>query len=227
MIDLKKLQQLIQRYPVPDKNYPKHVVVSLFPLISTEEKMKDYENYFSLINGIIDIQLEHNIPILTVSLGKKEDILIPKILAGYCEKLLRKAVEYKINVTIFGKWYDLQGELVETLKKLNNETNDFDNFFLNLCINYDPKQEIVDACRVVLRKIISEKDDIDSFTPEKLKENIYSSYFIPPDFIIEPSKFSGTFLFDSPGAKIYFVNKPVLDIVKMDIQKAFQFFAEG
>jgi undecaprenyl diphosphate synthase len=226
MIDLKKIQSIIQRTP-EKKDYPKHVIINLFPIVTTEEQKK--ENFTKLLNllmDIINVQIENNIPILTVSLGKKENILDQKDLKNFCETLLDKANQHKINITIFGRWYDLYGELVEALKKINNDTKDFDHFFFNLVINYDAKQEIADASRVIIRKILNEKLDVDSITPEIIKENIYSSNFIPPDLIIEPSyKFTGTFLWDSVNALIHPLNKPVLQITKADIVKALVWYA--
>jgi len=227
MFDLKKLQQIVQRSS-ESKEYPKHVILNLFPLSSTEEKRKeDYERFLKNLHEIINLQVEQNIPILTISLGKTEDILDMGLFVEFCSSLLEKAVFHKINITIFGRWYELMGEAVEALKLVNNETNDFDNFFLNICINYDGKQEIVDACRVMMRKILSEKVNIDQINPTILKENIYTSYFLPPDFIIEPTtRFSGTFLYDTPNTKIYQLQKPVLDILKSDIQKAITWYLE-
>ena len=112
-----------------EKNYPKHVVLNLFPIITTEEKKKqDFLKILSILNEIIDVQIEKNIPILTVSLGKKADIE-EKVFYLHTKELLKKAIEHKINVTVFGRWYDFKGQLVEALKKTNNETNNFDHFF--------------------------------------------------------------------------------------------------
>jgi len=227
LIDLKKLQQLLQRNQ-EEKDYPKHVILNLFPLkVSVEKKAEEYKKHLDLVDEIINLQVLQNIPIVTLSFGKPEDIPDQNMLVEYCQTLLEKANEHKINITIFGRWYDLMGELVEALKKVNNETNDFDHFFLNICINYDSKQEIADATRVIIRKILLEKLDIDSITPEILKENIYSSNFIPPDLIIEPSaKFSGTFLFDSPNAKIFFLQKEAIEINKSDVEKALEWYSK-
>jgi len=226
-LDLKKLYSIMQRTP-QEKNYPKHVVINLFPIKTTEEKKKDdFKKILSVLNEIADVQIEKNIPIMTVSLGKKNDI-DQNVLYKYTKEFLKKAIEHKINVTIFGRWYDLEGQLVEELKKLNNDTNDFDHFFLNLCINYDAHQEIADTSRVIIRKILMEKTDIDGITPELIKENLYSSYFIPVDLVIEPSeKFSATFLWDSTDAIIYNINKPVLSISKSDVIKLIDKYAQG
>ena len=217
MIDLKNLPAIIQRRP-EEKDYPKHVIINLFPVEDNLSAILD------LFHEIVEIQIEHNLPILTISLGK--DINDQKLLMDFVEKLMVTAKSHKINTTIFGRWYDYSGELVEALKDLNNETNDFDHFFLNLCLNYDSKQEIADACRVIIRKIEQEKIDIDSISPDILKENIYSSNFMPADLIIETShKLSGTFLWDSPGARIFKIVKPLEDISKTDIIRTIQWYA--
>ncbi len=223
--DIKKLQAILQSRQ-QEKNYPKHIVINLFPVITADEtKAQDYQKLLGLFDSILDLQKEKNIPILTVSLGKREHI-DEKQLCKYCEQLLAKANENRINITVFGRWYDLGGQLVEALKKINNETKEFDYFFLNLCVNYDGKQEIADACRVMVKKALLEKLDTEAITPETVKENVYSSYFIPPELVIEPDAFSGTFLWDSAGASIASLSKPVLEISKADIDRIVDTFAE-
>ena len=80
-------------------------------------------------------------------------------------------------------------------------------FFVNLCINYDGQEELIDSFRIIARKIKSSTLDPDSITKEEIKENVYSSYFIPPDVIIITGKrkfFGGFLLWDSIKSKIYF-----------------------
>ena len=81
-----------------------------------ENKKQDFSNLLELFFEILDLQKEKNIPILTVSLGKKEDI-DEDILFDNVKLILKKANEYKMRVTIYGRWYDLKGQLVEELKK--------------------------------------------------------------------------------------------------------------
>lgn len=222
MFDLKNLQAILQGRPV-EKNLPKHVIINLFDSsINEENKKANFKKLLELFYELITLQKVKNIPIFTINLGTKEN-LDENALFLESKKILQIAIENKINITIFGRWYDLKGQLVEELKKINIETQDFDHFFLNICINYNPKQEIADASRVIIRKILKEKLDIDSITPETFKENIYSSYFIPPDLIIEPNKkFSGTFLWDSHGAQITQLNKEISNLSKSDFLKAIE-----
>ena len=225
MIDLSKLPQLLLK-KTTDKNKPKHVILNLYPIVTTEDTNKaGYQRLLTNVLSIIDTQIENNIPILTISLGKKENIN-ENVLFGEMDKFIEKANEHKINVTIFGKWYDLKGQLVEQLKKLNSDTKEFDHFFLNFCINYDGKEEIKDASRVIVKKAIMDKKD-DEVTIDLIKENIYSSFLLPPDLVIEPdTTFRGTFLWDSYNTKIFQLNKPVLDITKADVSKAIEKYSQ-
>ena len=82
---------------------------------------------------------------------------------------------------------------------------------------------------MVARKIKSSTLDPDSITKEEIKDNIYSSYFMPPEIIIITGKkksLDGFLLWDSVKSKVYFSNKLWPDI-KIDdlnviIQKVFK-----
>lgn len=223
MLDLNKLKDILQKKETK-KEYPKHVIINMFPLRFTEETKKDdYLKYLDIITGLIELQAEKNIPIFTINMGSAEDIPDQTILSEFFDMLVRKAEAGKICVTAFGRWYALTGELTDSIKRLNNGTREYDNFFLNICINYDARQEIADSSRVIIRKILADKADIDSITPELLKENMASSYFVPAELVIEPlNKYSGTFLFDSAGSKITFLGKNPAEITKADISKAIE-----
>jgi len=186
-------------------------VINLFPC-------DDFLKVIQGISNVIDVQTELNIPIATINLGKTDN-LSEELLEPFIMKLQSIADKKKINITIFGKWYSLKGSIVESLKKLNNTTNDYDHFFLNLLINYDGQEEIVDASRVIIRKLFLGKENPDQIDKDLLKDNLYSSKFIPPEVIIEPyDKFTGTFLFDCVGAKIIFLKKKIRDITVADLK---------
>jgi len=135
--------------------------------------------------------------------------------------------ENQIKVSVLGKWYDLPGRLVEPIKGVLEETRDYDKFFLNLCINYDGQDEIVDAARMIARQVKAGKLDPETISKSDVKENIYASYFLPPDLLIKTGtakKLDGFLLWDSINAKIYFSNKPWPDFGRLEFLKAVEFF---
>jgi len=133
-------------------------------------------------------------------------------LAGFLSEVSTAKVihENQVKVSILGKWYDLPGRVVDNAKKVIEETKDYDGHFLNLCINYDGQEEIVAACQLVAMQVKSERIDPLVISKEVVKENLYSSYFIPPDLLIKSGKavLPSLLVWDSPGAVIYFTNRP-------------------
>ncbi len=135
--------------------------------------------------------------------------------------------ENQVKISVLGKWYSLPGRLVEPIKSALENTKDYDKFFLNLCINYDGQEEIVDAAKLIARQVKAGKLDPESIGKSDIKDNIYASYFLPPDLIIKTGtskKLDGFLLWDSPSAKVYFSNKPWPDFGKLSLLNAIEFF---
>lgn len=185
-----------------------------------------YTKSFSRIKEIVEMQVEQKIPLLSfliLPLGqeKKKELLnsFKEFIEG--EFLKEFLVRNKIRVTLLGKWYDLPAEIVESLKKLLEETNSYDHFFLNFCINYDGQEEILDAFKLIARQIEAGKLSMDKINKETIKENIYSSYFIGPDLMIKnsDSKMDAFFLWDCVGAKRVFTGKDFPEFNKGDFEK--------
>jgi len=190
-----------------------------------------YKNSFNILNEIIGAQPEKKIPILTVyvipetQIGDDTFPVFLNELIKFFESIVSKETVHqnKIKISVLGKWYDLPGRAVDPIKKAIEETKDYDNFFLNFCINYDGQEEIVDACKLIARQIKAERLDIDSISKKTIKENTYSSYFVPPDIIIKNGKLkrtAGTLLWDSTDAELIFTEKDWPEFTKHDFLKA-------
>ena len=175
----------------------KHIAISLDDVsdwcrASNSDMGEACKRYFRHLSRLLKIQVESSIPIFTVYLPtdaeKSADdyIIFSDCLAKFLNELSEKGIasEQKIKISIFGKWYKLPGKAVESLKKAIEETKDYDSFFVNLCINYDGQEEIVDACRLIAKQVGLGKIDPEMITKESIKENVYSSYFLPPDVIL-------------------------------------------
>ncbi len=189
-----------------------------------------YSKFFELIHKLLELQVRLNIPIFTIYLSqdnieksKDEYIIFLGYLANFFSDLSNKIIfsEYKMKVSIFGKWYNLSGNVVESLKKIIEETSDYDNFFVNFCVNYDGQEEIVDACKLIAKQVELRKIDPEMITKENIKENIYSSYFLPPDVILiyGERKLTGVLLWDSINARIEFANKSFMEFEEEDVER--------
>ncbi len=217
------------------QNIPKHVAIAIEGCEEYAEKsnipLKDvYATKFLNIKNIIKIGIKLNIPILTFgieSLKSKEDEI--NCLAEFFSLLLAWTFieENQIKVSVLGKWYDLPDRVIGPIKKILANTKDYDKFFLNLCINYDGQQEIVDACKLIAQQVKLDKIAPESIDKAIVKENIYASYFLPPDLLVKTGKskkLNGLLLWDSANSKIYFSDMLWPEFGKEDFLKSIVFY---
>ncbi len=217
------------------KEMPRHAafIIEKEPRAKNLDTEELYRRMFSKVKWLMDVQTDHNIPLMTAyilpaDVKNSEDfpVIIDK-LVEFFEGLRNHQKIYwkKIKVSVLGKWYDLPGRAIDPIKAIIDETKDYDSFFLNLCVNYSGKEEIVDACRIIGRRIQAGKLDLDAIDKEVIKDNIYSSYFLPPDIMIKTGKekkLHGFLLWDATESHIHFAGKSWLRLNEKDIKKAIE-----
>ena len=135
----------------------------------------------------------------------------------------------QVKISVLGKWYELPSKVVDSIKEVVDKTSDHDQYFLNLCLNYDGQEEILNSLRILLRSIQYEKIAPDQLSKQLVKDNLYSSYYIPPNMIINPHNkvTDGFLLWDSHSAKHYFTKIEFNDLDKKELKKALDFYQEG
>ncbi len=215
---------------------PRHIAITMEeePKAMYNMNLEEvYNKRNNLIKDIMNTQIKLNIPIITIFLlsvsakNSENFSFLMDDMAKFFNKLIEDKKIYKeqVKVSVLGKWYDLPERVVNPVKEIIESTKDYDKFFLNFCVNYDGHEEIADACRLIARQIKSEKIDPESINNQLIKENIYSSYFISPDLIIEnKNKFSGLLLWDSKNSMIFFTDKQWPDFTKIDFFRAIEAF---
>jgi len=201
----------------------------------TIEKVYNRSNIIILSTIASSVKL--NIPITTFYiLSTKSEKLehfsnVIDSLTEFFNNLADKELIHKnqIKISVLGKWYDMPGKFVDSIKNLIEKTKEYDSYFVNFCINYNGKEEIVDAIKLLARQIKADKLDAEMINKEMIKENIYSSYFLPPDLIIiNGSKTtSDLLLWDSPNAKLYFTNNLWPDFDKTQLMDAIREYQKG
>jgi len=218
---------------------PKHIAISLHKDVATwaetnkKELSDTYESRSDIINGLVRAQVELNIPILTVYvLSTKQEFenidIVMDTLNKFFDELAQdpEIIKNQIKVSVIGKWYNLPNRLVESIKGIIDETKDFDKFFLNLCIHYHGKEEILDSAKLISKRILAERLDPNSITEDNIKEDLYTSYFLAPDLMVinGDKRLNGFLLWDSSDAVIYFTGKHWPDFDIRDLKKAIDLF---
>jgi len=215
---------------------PKHLAMNIAGVTKWAERenipLADaFKRSFAVMEDIIRFQVKLNIPILTFFVlpeTSKKSQQFSVLLDCFVQFLDRISFgelvnKNKIKVTILGKWYDLPGRAVDRIKSIIEESKDYDTFFLNFCVNYNGQEEIVDSCKIIAKKVAAKKLDPDDITKETIKDNIYSSYFIPPDLIVKNGvriEQDSLLLWDSIHAHIYFSRKLFPDLTISELKSA-------
>lgn len=232
---LKRLGALLGTNEIGRENVPKHLLVTLEDKKDEElAKARSFEAFFGkrneIVLSLIETQVKLEMPVMSLHLlspdGKSAEHLLASssALGELLEELSKSEIihENQIRVAILGKWYDLPSKLVDSVKAIVDASSSYDRFFLNLCIQYNGKQEIVDACKLLARRVKAEREDPDKLTEAAIKESLYSSSLIPPELVIKTGekRIPNSLLWDLPGAKIYFTGKHWSEISKTDLFKA-------
>lgn len=210
---------------------PKHLAISATRITEWAKKngkaiSEATQKNIDKVNEFVDIQVKKDIPVMTIQLctNTEEEI---KSMSSLIKELRKSNVIHnnKIRVFVIGEWYGLDSELTDEIRTIIDETKEYDNYFFNLCVNYDGQKELLATLKLLLKKREANKIKTDELDLQSIKDNLASSYFIPPDLIIENGgRYSGLLLWDSKGASMFFTNKYWLDFDKADLEKAITFY---
>ncbi|MFC1697057.1 polyprenyl diphosphate synthase [Nanoarchaeota archaeon] len=193
-----------------------------------KDKLKQFnkEHYVKRLRILKEIaheQVNQDIPIISFyvlpSNFEYQDSMIDELIVFFQNLVDDQHIhDNQVKISVLGKWYDLPHELTTSIKNIINATKDYDKYFLNLCINYDGQEEIIDACKMIARQVKNDKIDVDAISKDMVKENIYSSYFLPPNLIIKNGlpRNSDLLLWDSHKSKIIFTKKEWPEFTKQD-----------
>ena len=223
---------------------PRHIAITMdgteaWALKNNISYEEAYKKSFLILRSTIRSQAKLKIPILSFYIldadydreSESYSYLLDSIVEMLNELAGNEFVhENKVKISIIGKWYNLPSRVVDAIKKAIDETKDYDGFFVNLCVNYNGQEEIVNAVKLLGMQIKAGKIDPELIDKESIKENIYTSYFLPPNLMIKngnKKETSGFLLWDSVNTKIYFTNKLWPDFDKIEFMDAIKEYQKG
>ncbi|MFH1358429.1 MAG: polyprenyl diphosphate synthase [archaeon] len=126
------------------------------------------------------------------------------------DKIQRNGIKMKF----IGDLDLLPENIKELCHKLEEETKDNDNFFVNFCVAYGGKQELVQA----VKKILKNKVNVEDVSEDLIKDNLYLKS--EPDMIIRTGgeKRSSNFLsWQSGYSEWFFLDKMWPEFEKQDL----------
>ena len=133
--------------------------------------------------------------------------------------------EKRVRVRVLGRVDLLPERLQELIHRVEEETKDYDQFYLNLAIAYGGRAEIVDAARKIAERVERgelKPDEIDEYLFEK---HLYTSHLPQPDpdLIIRTSgeaRLSGFLLWQSAYSELFFLDVYWPEFRDIDLYRA-------
>jgi len=174
-----------------------------------------------------------NIKYLTLYTFSKENWKRPKdevrflfdLLVNFLNKEYKSLVEQSIRLNILGDYKKLPFAARKAVEFTIEKTKHCKDMVLNLALNYSGREEIIEACKGIIRQGIS---------PEDLDEGIFKDFLYTkgqpdPDLIIRTSgelRLSNYLLFQSAYSELYFT--PVLwpDFNEQELHKALEDYSK-
>lgn len=138
------------------------------------------------------------------------------------DELLKKDHEIHENQTcikFIGRLELLPLRLQNKIKKVMELTKNYSKYFFNLAIAYGGRQEIVDTCKKLAKKVLNKEIDVEEINCEVFSENAYLSKEEYPDLIIRTGnvqRISNFLLWASAYSELAFTRKMWPDLQKED-----------
>lgn len=126
------------------------------------------------------------------------------------------------RISFFGDLSRFEPKLEADALEIENKTKDNDTFYINVCLNYGGREEILMA----VNKLISEGKKV--VTEEDISSHLYSSHCPDPDFIVRTSgevRLSNFLTWQSIYSELYFPKVLWPDFSKDDLIEAIKVFS--
>ena len=173
-----------------------------------------------VVKKIVEISLKLKIPILTFYVfssenwkrPKKEILYLFRLIKNYFDKEIHNIIKEKIKINIIGDKKKLPADIKQTLKKTTTLTNNNNKIIVNLAINYGSKNEILNTCKKIKKKI-----NIKNF-----EQNLYTKNIPDPDILIRTGgrqRLSNFMLWQLAYSELYFLKKLWPDFNSNDLIK--------
>mgnify|MGYP001483785543 CR=1 FL=1 len=172
------------------------------------------------VRKIVKSCIKLKVPIITFYVFSSENWKRPKSEIQYLFNLIKNyfikeslsIVNQGININIFGKINNLPSEIKVILKKIMSSTKNNKRIIVNLAINYGSRDEIVDACNKVKKKV----------NIKSLSKGLYTKNIANPDILIRTGghkRLSNFMLWQLAYTEIYFIDKLWPDFSGTDFDK--------
>jgi undecaprenyl diphosphate synthase len=189
-----------------------------------KKNSRDYGHLKGLktVEAVIRAAVQKKIPFLTLYTFSTENWKRPKneinflfdLIRNSLKKNLDKLIKQGIKVNIIGQKKKLPRDILKTVKDIEKKTINNKKITLNLALNYGSKEEILNACKVLI------KDKVKNINLKKFEQKLYTKNIPNPDILIRTGglpRLSNFLLWQLAYTEIFFINKLWPDFKEKDL----------
>ena len=192
-------------------------------------KKKRSRNYghaqgLKTVEKVIKISINQKIPFLTLYTFSTENWQRPENEINFLFNLIRKSLKKNlkriinqgIKIKIIGKRKGLPNDIKKTIKIIEKKTEFGKIITVNLALNYGSKEEIINACQLLVRRN-KKQINVRSF-----ERKLYTKNIPDPEILIRSGgtkRLSNFLLWQLAYTEIFFVDKLWPDFNEKDFNK--------
>lgn len=194
------------------------------------KKMEDFLDWCGEIDEIRSVTL-YAFSTENFKRSEKEVSEIFRLLKEYLHTLLKDERVHKnqIRVKMLGRLEMLPEEFQELIRQVEEKTKNYREHYLNFCIAYGGRSEIVDAVRCLARDVKEEHLDLQAIDEKRIESYLYTAHLpkCNPDLIIRTSgevRLSNFLTWQGAYSELCFVDVSWPDFRKLDLLRAIRMY---
>jgi undecaprenyl diphosphate synthase len=194
-----------------------------------------HKNGVKSVQDVVEAAAEIGVKVLTLYTFSTENWNRPKqevdILMGLLVSSLRKElktlIKNNIKLQTIGKIDMLPKKVVKELKEVIEKTKNNTRLTLNLALNYGAREEIVNAIKIISKKVVNNAISVEEIDENIINNHLYTVTLPDVDFLIRTSgekRISNFLLWQIAYAEFYFTDVLWPDFRKEHFFEAIEVF---
>lgn len=221
---------------ITSNNIPKHVAIIMdgngrWAKQQGKPRVFGHRNGVKSVQEIVEAAAEIGINTLTLYTFSTENWNRPKqevdvlmgLLVSSLKKELKTLIKNNIKLQTIGKIDQLPEKVVNELKEVIEKTKNNTRLTLNLALNYGAREEIVNAIKIISKKVVNNDLSIAEIDENIINNHLYTVTLPDVDFLIRTSgekRISNFLLWQIAYAEFYFTDVLWPDFRKEHFLKA-------
>ena len=137
--------------------------------------------------------------------------------------------EGRYRIRFLGAREGMPADIAYLMDEVEERSKDKTRMFVNLCVNYGGRDEIVHAARALAKKAQSGELSPDDITEQSISDLLYTAGQPDPDLVIRPSgeyRLSNFLIWQSAYAEFYYDNVLWPDFTPADFDRAIEAYRQ-